>query len=339
MLKTGSLGIVGATGAAGSKILEILQEENIKPSDLRLFASEKSAGKQITFADKIYEVENLQTADFKGLNTIFFAAGSSISKDYALKAVSCGAAVIDNSSAYRADPKVPLVVPEINFNEVNASTRLIANPNCSTIQLVMAIAPLHRINPVKRLVVTTMQSVSGTGFKGVEELKKQVSQTLKGIYPEPEIYPHVIAFNLIPEIDAFNPETDMFKEEEKIIFETNKILASDIKISATAVRVPVYSSHSESVNLQFEKPFSADEARYVLSNAEGISVIDAPRNSLYPTPLDCAGSNKVFVGRIRDDLSAPNSLNMWVVSDNLRKGAAWNAVQIYMRLISSGYTS
>lgn len=327
-----SIGIVGATGAVGQTILKVLLERNIHPENLRLFASAKSAGKTIKYSENSYTIENLATASFSGLDVVFFSAGTDVSKEYCQKAVEAGAIVIDNSNAHRMIDEIPLVIPEVNPKAISKNTKLIANPNCSTIQMLVALAPIHRVNPIKRIVVSTYQSVSGTGLKAVEILKKQCKAFVTD-EPMPEgIYPEPIGFNLFPHIDIFL-ESGMCREEEKMINETHKILDKKIKVCPTTVRVPIISCHSESINIECQNPISPTEVKDILLQAEDVVVMDDTSNNIYPTPLSCQDKDEVFVGRIRQDKSVENGINMWIVADNLRRGAATNAVKIYLKLV------
>ncbi len=320
--------VVGATGMVGREMVKVLEQRDFPVSRITLLASERSKGLQIKFRGDLIPVEVLNTNSFKGVDICLFSAGAGISREYAPIAVEEGAVVIDNSSAFRMEPEVPLVVPEVNGQEAFKNKGIIANPNCSTIQMVVVIAPLHRKAVIERIVVTTFQSVSGTGKKAVDELERQVKQIQSGEHATCEVYPHQIAFNVLPHIDVFL-KNGYTKEEIKMVNETKKILGEpDLRITATTVRVPVFVGHSESVNVQFSKSITPEEAREILVEAPGVEVIDDPERNLYPLPIHCAGKDPCFVGRIREDPSAPNSLNLWIVADNLRKGAALNAVQI-----------
>lgn len=330
-----SIGIVGATGAVGLKILQVLDERIKNIKQLRLFASERSAGRTISFRGRDIIVEDLAKSDFTGLNVVFFSAGTSVSKQYCSKAVAAGAIVIDNTNAHRMDPEVPLVVPEVNPQALKRHHGLIANPNCSTIQMVVALGPIHKVNPIKRIVVSTYQSVSGTGLKAVELLQSQCRAMLDKQPVPTGVYPHPIAFNLIPQIDILL-ETGMYREEEKMVKETCKIMEADIKVCPTTVRVPVLFCHSESINLELTNPVEVAEIRRILAGAEDVIVVDDPGNSQYPTPLACQDRDEVFVGRIRKDPTLPAGINLWVVADNLRRGAATNAVKIYTRMVADG---
>ena len=326
------LGIVGATGAVGQKILKVIDErvKNIKA--LRLFASARSAGEKIAFRGRLIEVEDLEKASFNGIDYAFFSAGTEVSEKYAERAVEAGAVVIDNTNAFRMHPDVPLVVPEVNFHAIKKQHKLIANPNCSTIQMICAIAPIHRVNPIKRIVVSTYQSVSGTGTEAIEALKTQSAQILNGEKPMVSVYPHAIAFNLIPQIDVFLPESGLYREEEKMVNETCKILESKIAVCPTTVRVPVFYGHSETVNIELTNEMSLAEVQNLLNKAEDVILVDDPANSGYPTPLEIQDKDEVFVGRLRRDMTLPCGYNMWVVADNLRRGAATNAVKIYCKM-------
>lgn len=330
-----NIAIVGATGAVGLKILQVLNEQVKDIANLRLFASERSAGKKITFRNKEIVIENLENAHFKGLDVVFFSAGAEISRIYSQKVIASGAVVIDNTNAFRMEEDVPLVIPEVNPHAIKCHKGLISNPNCSTIQMLIAIAPIHRINPIKRIVVSTYQSVSGTGLKAVEILKNQCQAMLDGKEIPLGIYPHQIAFNLIPQIDV-PLESGLYREEEKMVRETCKILESDIPVCPTAVRVPIINCHSESVNLELTDSYELADIRKLLASSQSIILIDNHYKSKYPTPLNCQDRDEVFIGRIRRDDTIINGLNMWVVSDNLRSGAATNAVRIFNRMVADG---
>ena len=311
-------------------MIECLEERNFPIENLKLLATAKSAGRKLRFAGEEVLVEELTDTSFKGVDIAIFSAGGAASEKYAPFAAQDGCVVVDNSAAWRMDPDVPLVIPEVNPQAVaNYKNKgIIANPNCSTIQMVLAVAPIHMKAGIKRIVVSTYQAVSGTGKKAIDELHSQTKAILNFIEPENKVYPHKIAFNCIPQIDVFL-ENGYTKEEMKMVNETRKILEDDtIGITATTVRVPVFYGHSESVNIETRDPLSPDEARALLENMPGIEVVDDPANSQYPMPIDAAGRDETFVGRIRADESVPNGINLWVVSDNIRKGAATNAVQI-----------
>jgi len=321
--------VVGATGAVGQTMLEILEERNFPVAEIVPVASSRSAGSRISFKGKEYVVQDLETFDPAGLDIALFSAGGSTSKQHAPRFAAAGCYVIDNSSAWRMDQDVCLVVPEVNPHalEMARSNHIIANPNCSTIQMVVALKPLHDAVPIKRVVVSTYQAVSGAGGKAIDELAKQTAQLLNAQEASVEVFPARIAFNVIPQIDVFM-EDGYTKEERKMMDETRKIMEADIAVTATTVRVPVFYGHSESVNVTFEAPMSAEQARNILADAAGICVVDDPKGADYPMASEAAGSDPVWVGRIRDDKSCPNSLHLWIVADNVRKGAALNAVQI-----------
>ncbi|MDR1913645.1 MAG: aspartate-semialdehyde dehydrogenase [Clostridiales bacterium] len=315
--------IVGATGMVGRNFLKILSERDFPISQLYLFASARSAGSALEYRGKEYIVEELKEDSFdRGIDIALFSAGGGTSKKFAPFAAAKNCVVIDNSSAWRMDDNVPLVVPEVNPQEIKKHKGIIANPNCSTIQAVVALYPLHKAYGIKRIVYSTYQAVSGAGMSGVCDLEN----TLNG--KEPTKFPKIIAGNCIPHIDVFL-ENGYTKEEEKMINETRKIMnAPNIKITATCVRVPVYVGHSESINIEFLNPFELNKVRDILSRAPGVIVADDPKQNVYPCPIDAAGTDEVYVGRVRRDESIPNGLNLWVVADNARKGAASNAVQI-----------
>lgn len=325
--------VVGATGAVGNEMVTTLEERNLPIERLRLFASERSEGEMIEFSGSKVPVETLKEASFKGIDIALFSAGAERSKIWAPIAARSGCVVIDNSSQWRMDPKVPLVVPEVNPDDLKWHNGIIANPNCSTIQMVVVLKPIHDAAKIKRIVVTTFQSVSGTGKKAMDELLQQTKDLLNFKEITRKVYPHQIAFNVLPHIDAFL-ENGYTKEEMKMVNETRKIIGDNsIQVTATTVRVPVFRCHSESVNIETEKKLTANEVRVILSKAPGIVVFDAPQKNVYPLPIDTAGKDETYVGRIREDESIGNGINLWIVSDNLRKGAALNAVQIAEKLI------
>ncbi len=325
--------VVGATGAVGKEMIEILEERNFPVSELVPLASERSAGERVSFRDKSWVVRKLSKDSFKGVDIALFAVDAGRSLEFAPSAVTSGAVVIDNSSAFRMAPGVPLVVPEINAHAIAGHAGIIANPDCSTIGMVMALKPIHDAVRIKRIVVTTFQSVSGTGKEAIDELAGQTVALLNFRDVEPKVYPHQIAFNCLPHIDSFL-ENGYTKEEMKMVNETRKILEDEsIGVTATTVRVPVFRCHSESVNIETERKISANEVRAILSSAPGVMVYDDPKKNLYPLAIDTAGKDEVYVGRIREDESIPNGINLWVVTDNLRKGAALNAVQLAEYLI------
>ena len=328
-----TVAVVGATGAVGTEMIQVLEERKFPVGDLIPLASVRSEGHEVTFRNQDLPVKVLQPDSFKGVDLALFSAGAGISKEFGPIAVQAGAVVVDNSSAWRMDPKVPLVVPEVNTLALDAHQGLIANPNCSTIQMVVALKPLHDAVKIKRIIVTTFQSVSGTGKEAMEELAEQTRKLLGMSEVKTEVYPHQIAFNCLPHIDEFLP-TGYSKEEMKMVNETQKIFGdSSIQVTATTVRVPVFVCHSESINIETERKLVATEARALLAAAPGIQVYDDPSRNLYPLPIDVVGTDDVYVGRVREDESIPNGLNLWVVADNLRKGAALNAVQIAETLL------
>ena len=336
MSKSYNIGIVGATGAVGQELLKILAERRFPVGEMRPLASVRSAGKGITWQGREYTVGLTDENAFNGLDIALFAGGAA-SKQYAQAAIAAGAVVIDNSSSFRYDPEVPLVVPEVNPEDVCWHKGLIANPNCSTIQLVVALKPLHDAAQITRLTVSTYQSVSGAGIEGISELAEQSAALCNGkpISP-PSCFTHQIGFNLIPQIDVFQ-ENGYTKEEMKMVWETHKMLHDDsIPISATCVRVPVFRCHSEAVAVEFAQPLSPEEARRLLSQAPGVKLLDEPEQAIYPMPAPLSDTDTVYVGRIRRDLSTENGLLLWVVADQLRKGAATNAVQIAELLIEYG---
>jgi len=332
-----NLAIVGATGLVGAEFLKVLEQRQLPIDSIRLLASDRSAGRKLRFKGIEIEVEETVQESFVGVDVALFSAGADISRYFSPIAVSAGAIVIDNSSAFRMNPEVPLVVPEVNPEDIRLNNGIIANPNCSTIQMVVALNPLHCVNPIKRIIVSTYQAVSGTGMAAVEELKRQVAETVLGEgTTEPEAYPHRIAFNALPFVESFM-DNDYTTEEWKMVQETRKIMHEpDLPVGATCVRVPVYTGHGESLNVELERPMSSDEARDILSGAPGVKVMDSPKDNIYPLPLESVGTDDVFVGRIRQDISHPNGLVMWVVADNLRKGAALNAVQIAESMLREG---
>ena len=323
------IAVVGATGLVGREIIKILESKSIDISDFFAVASEKSVGNSVFFSGKEYEVISLETAVEEKPDIAIFSAGANISLDWAPQFKSVGTTVIDNSSAWRMSEEVPLIVPEINGNVLTKEDKIIANPNCSTIQLVMALYPLNNKYGLKRLVVSTYQSVSGSGAKGVQQLMDERSN-IKG----EKHYPHQIDLNVIPQGGDFT-EDGYTTEEVKLVKETQKILQSDVKVTATVVRVPVIGGHSEAVNAEFENDFVLDEVKRLLGTMPGVVIFDFPEGNMYPMPILAEGKDEVFVGRLRRDFSQPNALNMWVVSDNLRKGAATNAVQIASYIIAN----
>jgi len=315
--------VVGATGMVGQVMLKVLEERQFPVTTLYPVASEKSVGKEISFNQKMYKVIGLQEAVEQAPDIALFSAGGVTSLEWAPKFAEVGTIVIDNSSAWRMHPDIKLVVPEINANSITPKDKIIANPNCSTIQLVLALKPLHDLFTIKRVIVSTYQSITGTGVKAVKQLNDE-AHNIEG----EKAYPHQIHKNALPHCDIFL-ENDYTKEEMKLTLETKKILGDDrVNVVATAVRIPVVGGHSESVNLEFEKPYTIEEVKDTLRNFPGIILKDTPSKNEYPMPLDAHGKDEVFVGRIRRDFTIENGLNLWIVADNLRKGAATNAVQI-----------
>jgi aspartate-semialdehyde dehydrogenase len=331
--------VVGATGAVGGEILNILAERDFPADEVVALASKGSAGKEVSFGDKdVLTVQALENYEFEGTDLGLFSPGAAVSKIYAPRAAAAGCVVIDNTSQFRMDPDVPLIVPEVNREALEGfrERNIIANPNCSTIQMVIALKPLHDLAIVRRVVVATYQSVSGGGREAMDELFDQT----KGIYetrmPEPKVFPKQIAFNVIPQIDVFLDD-GATKEEWKMVVETKKIQDPAIEVAATCVRCPVFVGHSEAMNVEFEHEISVEEARDALYDFEGVLVIDDPQAGEYVTPVECVGEYAVFVSRLRKDATVPNGLSMWVVADNLRKGAALNAVQIAELLVQEQY--
>jgi aspartate-semialdehyde dehydrogenase len=323
------IAVVGATGLVGTVMLKVLEERNFPLTELIPVASEKSVGKEITFKGKKFAVVNMDTAISMRPDIALFSAGGSTSLENAPRFAEAGTTVIDNSSAWRMDPSKKLIVPEVNAYTLSIDDKIIANPNCSTIQMVVALKPLHDKYRIKRVVVSTYQSVTGTGVKAVEQMMNE----RKGITDGPMAYAYPIDLNVIPQIDVFT-DNGYTKEEMKMILETRKIMGDEtIRVTATTVRIPVMGGHSESVNIEFENEFDVAEVREILAKTEGIIVVDDPANLKYPMPKDAHEKDEVFVGRIRRDESLPNTLNMWIVADNLRKGAATNAVQIAEYLV------
>ncbi len=332
-MKDYNVAILGATGLVGQEFIKVLMQRDFPMASIRLLASDRSAGKKLAVNNREIEVEEATSDSFRGVDIALFSAGADISRHFSPIAARQGAVVIDNSAAFRMDKNIPLVVPEVNPGDIKWHKGIIANPNCSTIQMVVALYPLHRVNPIKRIIVDTYQSVAGTGAAAIEELKTQAKQVLEGESTIPHVYPHQIAFNILPEIDVFL-DNGYTKEEWKMVEETRKIMHADnIAVSATCARVPVFIGHSEAVHVEFSQPMLLDDALRILSQAPGVRVLDDTSISLYPQPWAAAGSDDVFVGRIRQDNSHPNGLAMWVVADNLRKGAALNAVQIAEEMI------
>ena len=328
--------VVGATGAVGNEMIKTLETRKFPIEKLRLFASERSEGKVLEFMDTEIKVEAINEDSFKGIDIALFSAGAERSKIWAPVAAKSGCVVVDNSSQWRMDPEIPLVVPEVNPHDLKWHKGIIANPNCSTIQMVVVLKPIHDAAKIKRVVVTTFQAVSGTGQKAIDELLRQTTDLLNFKEIQCNVYPHQIAFNVLPHIDKFL-ENGYTKEEMKMVNETKKIMGDNsIRLTATTVRVPVFRCHSESLNIETEKKLTPNEVRAVLSTAPGVIVYDAPDKNIYPVPIDVAGKDETYVGRIREDDTIENGINLWIVADNLRKGAALNAVQIAEKLIEMG---
>jgi aspartate-semialdehyde dehydrogenase len=331
-MKLCRVAVVGATGLVGRKMIQVLEERKFPVGNLVLLASERSAGKELEFANRAVKVGKLTPSSFHNVDVALFSAGAAVSKEFAPYAVRSGALVIDNSSAFRMDDGVPLVVPEVNRQEIFCHKGIIANPNCSTIQMVVALKPLHDRWKIKRIVVATYQSVTGAGQKGFSQLEAEV----KNNPPTERKFPHPIAFNVLPQVDIFLDD-DYTREEHKMIHETKKIMGDDsIKVTATCTRVPVWTAHSEAVNVEFERPFELSEVRKTLAHAAGTILVDEPSSERYPMPIDARERDEVFVGRVRRDDTVPNGLNLWIVADNLRKGAATNAVQIAEEWLKGG---
>lgn len=330
-----NIAIVGATGAVGEQLREVLEDREFPVGELRLLASERSAGQYLPFRSKQIRVEILKEDSFEDIDIGLFSAGSGVSAKFVPAAVAAGVVVVDNTSFFRMEPDIPLVVPEVNAKEIShyKNRGIIANPNCSTIQMVVALKPIHDAARIKRIVVSTYQSVSGAGRMAMEELSQQVGALFNGREIRKEKFPHQIAFNCIPHIDVFMDD-GYTKEEWKMIHETRKILGEpSLAVTATTVRVPVFCSHSESVNVETEKKLTAAQAKAILLAAPGVILADVPEENIYPLAIDAVGKDAIYVGRVREDDSVANGLNLWVVADNLRKGAALNAVQIAELLI------
>ncbi len=332
--------VAGATGNVGREMLSILEERGFPVSEVVALASRRSVGTEVSFGDKTLKVKALDTYDFSDTDICLMSAGGSVSKEWSPKIGAQGCVVIDNSSAWRYDANVPLIVPEVNPDAIDGFTKrnIIANPNCSTAQMLVALKPLHDAATIKRIVVSTYQSVSGAGKEGMDELFTQTRAVFVADPVEAKKFTKRIAFNVIPHIDVFM-EDGSTKEEWKMVAETKKMLDPKIKVTATCVRVPVFIGHSESVNLEFAKPITADEARDILREAPGCLVVDKHENGGYITPVECAGEDATYISRIREDGTVENGLNLWIVSDNLRKGAALNAVQIAELLLARGLIS
>ncbi|NMG06261.1 aspartate-semialdehyde dehydrogenase [Brasilonema sp. UFV-L1] len=333
MSKSYRVAILGATGAVGQELLELLESRHFPVSDLKLLASERSAGRTLAFEGENFPVEPVSEKAIENVDLVLASAGGSTSKTWAPKAVASGAVVIDNSSAFRMNPDVPLVVPEVNPEAAAKHKGIIANPNCTTILMTVAVWPLHKVSPVQRLVAATYQSASGAGAKAMEEVKTQASAILQGKQPVVEVFPHPLAFNVFPHNSPLN-DLGYCEEEIKMVNETRKIFGTqDIRITATCVRVPVLRSHSEAINLEFEVPFSPDKAREILSQAPGVKLVEDWKVNRFPMPIEATGQDDVLVGRIRQDISHPCGLELWLCGDQVRKGAALNAIQIAELLV------
>lgn len=329
--------VLGATGAVGTELLQLLEERNFPLADLKLLASPRSAGVKLSFKGEELPVEVVGDRSFDGMDIVLASAGGSTSKAWAAKIVEAGAVMIDNSSAFRMVPDVPLVVPEVNPDAAATHQGIIANPNCTTILMNVVVYPLHRVQPVQRIVASTYQSASGAGARAMEEVKRQSRAILDGELPKAEILPYPLAFNLFPHNSPLT-DSGYCEEELKMVNETRKIFGDDrIRITATCVRVPVLRAHSESINLEFERPFSVAQAREILSQAPGVKLVEDWQKNYFPMPIDATGRDEVLVGRIRQDLSHPNGLELWLCGDQIRKGAALNAVQIAELLIEKGW--
>jgi aspartate-semialdehyde dehydrogenase len=334
MSKRWNVAVVGATGAVGSQMIECLEERNFPVGKISYLASSRSAGEILEFKSQPVVVEELTHDSFAGVDIAFFSAGAGCSEEFCLSAARAGVVCIDSSSAWCLDPDVPLVVPEVNAHAIAQYTKkgIIANPDCSTIQMVVALNPLHHFATIRRIVVSTYQAVSGTGKKAIEELRIQTVGLLNGRPVECSVYPHRIAFNCLPQIGSFSPN-GYTRAEMTLVNETRKIMEADIRTTATTVHVPVFYGHCESVNIETERKITLAMARELLKNAPGVKLMDDPANEVYPMPVDAAGQDLALVGRIREDESVDNGLNLWIVADNIRKGAATNAVQIAEMLI------
>lgn len=333
MVHSCRVAILGATGAVGTELLALLEQRDFPLADLKLLASPRSAGRTLTFKGERLPIEAVADDSFKQIDLVLASAGASISKAWAAKAVASGAVVIDNSSAFRMHPTVPLVVPEVNPQAAAVHQGIIANPNCTTILLAVAVYPLHQVQPIQRIVAATYQSASGAGARAMEEVKTQTQAILQGQEPIAELFPYPLAFNLFPHNSPLN-EQGYCEEEMKMINETRKIFGTpDLRVTATCVRVPVLRAHSEAINLEFERPFDVAQARSILSQAPGVKLVEDWDANYFPMPIDASGKDEVLVGRIRQDLSHPAGLELWLCGDQIRKGAALNAVQIAELLV------
>ena len=339
MSKKLTVAVVGATGAVGREMLKTLHDRDFPATEVRAFASARSEGVKVPYGERELTVHELKEDVFDGVDMAIFSAGGATSQKFAPHAAHAGCVVVDNSAAWRMDERCPLVVPEVNPQALDAHQGIIANLNCSTIQMLVVLKPLHDAGKIRRVVVSTYQAVSGTGQKGMEELERQVRDLFNSRDPENKVYPYRIAFNVLPHIDVFL-DNDYTKEEMKMVNETVKIFDDPtIKVTATCARVPVFYCHAESVNIETEKKITPKEARVMLSQAPGVRVFDNPRELMYPMPAYCVGEDATYVGRIREDESCDNALNLWIVADNVRKGAALNAVQIAEELLKRDLVS
>lgn len=332
-----NVAVLGATGAVGQELIKLLEERNFPIENLKLLASSRSAGSKVNFASQEIVVEAVDDSSFEGVDIVLASAGGSISKEYAPKAVASGAVVVDNSSAFRMDEEVPLVIPEINPEAAALHKGIIANPNCTTILMGVAIYPLHQMQPIKRIVVSTYQSASGAGARAMAEVETQAQAILNGESPKAEILPYPLAFNLFPHNSPLG-DNHYCQEEMKMINETRKIFGvSDLRVTATCVRVPVLRAHSEAINLEFDQPFAVEKAQDLITSAPGVSLVEDWQQNYFPMPIDATGKDDVLVGRIRQDISHENSLEMWLCGDQIRKGAALNAVQIAELLLEKNW--
>jgi len=335
-MKIPNIAILGASGVVGQEILKILDERDFKFNIIKFLASSRSAGKDIEFKGKTYKIEEAKPEAFEGLDIVLASAGGAISKAFAQEIVKRGGVMVDNSSAFRMDSGVPLVIAGVNDEDLKLHKGIVANPNCSTSQLMLPLKPLHDYGRIKRMIVSTYQAVSGAGKDAIDDLVEGAKAYFAGQrYENKKFKDHPIVFNLIPQIDVFT-DNDYTKEEMKVVNETRKILhlSEDVKISCTAVRVPIHTSHSEAISIEFEKEVTPAKARELLTEAYGVEILDNPANSVYPTPIEAAGKDPVYVGRIRKELALDNGLSMWIVADNLRIGAALNTVRIAEKLVS-----
>lgn len=336
MSRSYRVAILGATGAVGTELIQLLEERHFPVSELRLLASARSAGQQLNFRGETLKIEPVHDQSFKGIDLVLASAGGSVSTAWANTIVAAGAVMIDNSSAFRMHPEVPLVVPEVNPSAVTNHRGIIANPNCTTILMTLAVYPLHRVKPVQRLVAATYQSASGAGARAMEEVKTQSMAILQGQTVKPEIFPYPLAFNLFPHNSSLN-ELGYCEEEMKMVNETRKIFsAPNLRVTATCIRVPVLRAHSEAINLEFAEPFSVVQARDIMSHAPGVKLVEDWKSNHFPMPIEASGRDEVLVGRIRQDLSHANGLELWLSGDQIRKGAALNAVQIAELLDAQG---